>query len=226
MKTCALIPAYNEEKNIVEVIDNLKSLDIFPVVVDDCSLDATAELAEKSGAKVIRHRNNKGKGEAIKTGLRHILRNCPETEHIVLIDADMQYHPKETPKILQPLKNEEADFVSGFRNWSTVPFRHRLGNFVWKNAFNILFGTNFKDTNCGFMALTRNAAKKLKGIWGGYIIENALFIEAIKNNLKIKQVPVNVKYFEKRPVGNGIKTVSGVLYFIVREGLKYRLGIK
>jgi len=113
----------------------------------------------------------------------------------------------------------------GYRNWSKVPFRHKLGNFVWRTFFNILFGTNLKDTNCGFMGLSRNALKKMSGAYGGYIIENMMLVEAIRNKLKIKQVPVTVKYKFKRSIKSGIRIVLGCLFFIVKEGIKYRFKI-
>jgi glycosyltransferase involved in cell wall biosynthesis len=222
MKTYALIPAYNEEKTIQEVINRIKKINkIIPVVVDDGSTDKTAKLAKQSGALVIKHKINKGKGEALRTGFNYILKNC-EDGYVVVVDADLQYDPKDSIKLLKPLKKGEADFVTGYRDWSKVPFRHRLGNFIWRNSFNILFGTRFKDTNCGFMALTTKALKKIKRIGGGYIVENVLFIEALKNNLRIKQVPVEVKYKHVSKVPRGVRVVLGVLLFILKEGIKNR----
>ena len=163
MKIYALIPAFNEENNIQKVIHRLKKLNMTPVVVDDGSQDKTFELAKKSGAVIIRHKKNKGKGEALKTGFDFILKNYSDVDVILLIDADMQYPPEESKKLIIPIKQGRADFVTGYRNWSRdVPFRHSLGNFIWRNFFNFLFGTHFKDTNCGLMALSKKAAKKMK----------------------------------------------------------------
>ena len=221
MKTYALIPAYNEEKTIEKVVKKVKKMNLTPIVVDDFSSDNTYELAKRSGAIVLKHEKNKGKGEAIKTGFEFLKKN--DFDHVVLIDADMQYSPEEAIKLLTPLKEGKADFVVGYRNWKTIPFRHKLGNFVWRNSFNILFGTKFKDTNCGFMALNKKAVKKIKNIGGGYIIENKLFVEVLKNKLKIEQVPVSVNYKNKSGILRGVRVVLGVLVFILREGLKYRI---
>ena len=221
MKTYALIPAYNEEKTIEKVVKKVKKMNLTPIVVDDFSSDNTYELAKRAGAIVLKHEKNKGKGEAIKTGFEFLKKN--DFDHVVLIDADMQYSPEEAIKLLTPLKEGKADFVVGYRNWKNIPFRHKLGNFVWRNSFNILFGTKFKDTNCGFMALNKKAVKKIKNIGGGYIIENQLFVEALKNKLKIEQVPVSVNYKNKSGILRGVRVVLGVLFFILREGLKYRI---
>jgi glycosyltransferase involved in cell wall biosynthesis len=223
-----LVPAFNEEKNIKEVILRLrKHKNVNVIVVDDGSTDATPQIVKKMGTVLVRHETNKGKGEAINSGFNFILKNYPKTKYVVVIDADMQYLPEEAMKLLKPLEDGRTDFVSGYRDWSEVPFRHMLGNFVWRKFFNILFGTNFKDTNCGYIALTRNAMKKVKrSIRGGYKIENSIFIAAIKNKFRIKQVPVTVIYRKSSGIARGINIVFAVFLFILIEGLKFRLGIK
>jgi len=222
MKIYGLIPAYNEEKTIREVVKRIKKLGFKPLVIDDSSSDKTGEIARKAGAIVLRHEKNKGKGRAIRTGFNFLKdRNF---DYLVLIDADMQYSPEEALKVLAPLQAGEADFVTGCRKWKEIPLRHRLGNLGWRGTFNFLFGTRFKDTNCGLMALTRNAMKKVWKVHGGYIIESVLFIQALKKGLRIKQVPVNVTYKKKSDVLRGIRIVLGVLIFILKEGLKYRFG--
>lgn len=223
-----LVPAFNEEENIREVILRLrKHANVNIIVVDDGSTDKTPKIAKKLGTVLVRHETNRGKGEALSSGFNYILKNCPKAKFVVVIDADMQYLPEEAMKLLKPLEDGEADFVSGYRSWLEVPFRHSLGNFVWRKFFNILFGTDFKDTNCGYIALTRDAMKKIKkSIRGGYKIENSIFIGAIKSGFRIKQVPVTVIYRRKSKVPRGISIVFGVFIFILSEGLKFRLGIK
>jgi glycosyltransferase involved in cell wall biosynthesis len=225
MKNCALIPAYNEEKTISEVVKKVKRTGFLPIVIDDNSTDRTFELAKKSGAVAIQQGSTTGKGEAIKAGINYVFEKMPDVENFIFIDADMQYDPEDAAALLEPLKNKDADLVMGFRDWSTVPFRHRLGNFVWCTSFNVLFGTNLKDTNCGFMSMSKDAAKILKSaLYGGYIIENAILSRAVKSNLKIGQVPVKVTYNHKSEVKRGVRMVGGIFLFIVREGIKYRLG--
>jgi glycosyltransferase involved in cell wall biosynthesis len=221
MKNAVLIPAFNEEKNILEVINKTKKLKRIDkiIVVDDGSVDKTAELAKKAGAIVIRHEKNKGKGEALKTGFDYISK-LGGIKNIVLIDADLQYEPEESLKLLKAL--ESADVVMGYRDFSKLPFRHKLGNFVWRTFFNLFFGTRLKDTNCGLIALTIDSIKKMD-IHGGYIIENSMLASAIKNNLKIKQVLVNVNYKKTSGIERGIRVEAGVLIFILVEGIKYRM---
>jgi glycosyltransferase involved in cell wall biosynthesis len=225
MKIGVLLPAYNEEKNIQAVIREAKKY--LPkakiVVVDDGSTDKTYELAKKEKVVVLRHEVNKGKGEAIKTGFKYFSK-IP-VDFVIIADTDRQYLLEDAPKLLEPLKNGEADFVMGYRDFKNVPFRHKLGNFVWRTFFNFLFGTNLKDTNCGYVALTKDVMKKVK-VHGGYIIENAFLNECLKNNFRITQVPVKVVYREKSGILRGIRMVLGVLIFIIKEGIKYRFRAK
>ncbi len=223
MSRLTIIPAYNEEKNIEAVLKEVNKLGIDHIVVDDGSIDKTFEICSNNGTVTIRHEINKGKGEAIKSGVDYLLKSHPDFTHLVLMDADMQYHPEEALAIFDTLEKTNADFVMGHRNWKEVPFRHQLGNFVWRNVFNILFRTNLKDTNCGMIGFSRNGIEKLKDhILGGYIVDNSILIGAIKNNLKIDQVPVKVNYHRKSKVVRGVRVVLGVLLYILREGIRYR----
>jgi glycosyltransferase involved in cell wall biosynthesis len=223
MESVALIPAFNEEETIEEVISRLKKIGLKSIVIDDGSTDKTNDLAKKSDAIVIKHTMNMGKGEALKTGFNYVLKNMPEIKYVSIIDADMQYLPEEAVRILKPLQDKKADFVMGCRNWSTVPLRHNFGNFVWRGIFNLLFKTKFKDTNCGFIGLSRKAIEKIQKIHGGYIIENMMLVEALRCKLRIKQIPVSVNYKYRRNVFSGLRMGLGVLVFIIEEGIKYRL---
>ena len=223
MDRIALIPAYNEEKTIGEAVKRLAKISIPSLVVDDGSKDKTEVFAKTAGSIVVKHEKNKGKGESIKTGFDFILKSLKEVEYVVLLDADLQCLPEEASRVLDPLIKKRADFVMGFRNWKSVPFRHRLGNSVWKFFFNFLFRTKLKDTNCGYMALTREAIKQIKNIHGGYIIENHILSQIVKKGLRIEQVPVNIVYINKSKVKRGLRMVFGVLWFIIKEGVKYEL---
>jgi len=226
-KVALILPAYNEEKNIEIVIKEAKKFmpNSLIIVVDDGSKDRTFELAKKSEVIVLRHEKNKGKGEAIKTGFNYL--KDKNIDYIIVADADRQYNIKDAQKFLKALKEEKADFVMGKRDWSKVPLRHRLGNFIWRTSFNLLFGKNLEDTNCGFVAFSRKAMEKIKDyIHGGYILEDEMLIAAVKNNFKIAQVPVEVYYKKKSGILRGIRMIFGVLIFILIEGIKFRFKIE
>ncbi|MEM5830979.1 MAG: glycosyltransferase family 2 protein [Candidatus Aenigmatarchaeota archaeon] len=222
----AIVPAFNEEKTIDEVVKRLKKLNFEVIVVDDGSRDKTYEIAKKSGAIVIKHKKNKGKGFAIKTGIEYVIENLPNTKYIILIDADLQHLPEEAPRLIKKLE-EGYDLVKGYRSWKDVPFRHKLGNYFWSFLFFLFFGKYIRDLGNGYIAMKFEAAKILRKVLsGGYIIEAKILKECIKNNLKLGFVPVTVKYYRKSRILRGIKVVFGVVFWIIKEGLKYRLSNK
>ncbi len=220
-KKAILLPAFNEEKTIAKVIEKCKKItpDAFILVVDDGSTDKTAELAKKAGAHVISHKENMGKGEALKTGFKYLLSRG--FEKIVIMDADGQYSPEFLPVFFSAL--DQADIVMGFRDFSSLPFRHRLGNIVWRSLFNFFFSTKFRDTNCGVMGFRKNAVKVILGeMGGGYTIENSVLISALRNELRIIQLPVKVKYLQTSGIIRGVKIVVNVSWYILKEGVKHR----
>jgi len=221
-----LIPAYNEEKNIGDIVEGSLKFSPYVIVVDDGSKDRTSEVARKYRAIVLRHEKNGGKGEALRTGFNHVLKNMKSVKGVIIIDADNQYPASEIPAIMKPLETDEADVVMGARDWDRVPLRHRLGNFVWRFFFNLLFGTSLKDTNCGLIGLSRRALDVMGSSYGGYIIENFILAKAVENKLRIMNVPVNVRYNRVSGIVRGSRMVLGNFVFIVREGIKYRLGRK
>ena len=98
IRTPALIPAFNEARSIAEVVDGVREQVDPVVVVDDGSTDGTAEVARAAGAEVLSHETNRGKGNAIRTGLAHVL--LGEFTHVLLLDGDMQHLPHEAPTLL------------------------------------------------------------------------------------------------------------------------------
>jgi len=214
MRTIAIIPCYNEEKTIREIITRCKEVNVYPLIVDDGSTNNTFNIAN-SLTKVLIHKVNLGKGETLDTGFQYI-RNL-DFKYVVIIDADLQFNPYEIPKLIEGLK--DADYVIGQRNWKQVPFRHYLGNLVWIKTFNFLYKTDLKDTNCGFVAMKKGVMLKLK-VSSGYVVDNDMLIQVIRMGYKIKNVPISVNYDYKRGL-SGIRMVVGILIFIIKRRINY-----
>ena len=133
--------------------------------------------------------------------------------------------------LIYQLKKGDCDVVFGYRNQKDVPFfRHLLGNWIWDKTFNLITKpkVRIKDLCCGLIALNNKALRTIdfNQIAGGYIIDSAIRFEVIKKRLKYRQFQVNVKYKHKSSLFRGIRVVSGIEVFIIKEGLKYRLGRK
>ncbi len=205
MKTFCIIPAYNEEKTIVEVINSVKPLVDQVVVVDDGSGDRTFELAEARDVTVLHHIINRGQGAALKTGTEYALRN--DADIIVHFDADGQFLASDMKSVVKPIKDGVADVVFGSRllnKQSDIPFVKKniilpLAKFVNR----IFFGIRMTDPQSGFRAMSAQAAKQID--WQQDRMAHCseiLFAAGRRNvdvspsrgNLKIKEVPITVIY--------------------------------
>ncbi len=113
MKFCVLLPAYNEEKNIVSLLEEIKKLAIDIIVVDDGSRDNTAELARKSRVIVLSHPKNLGKGLALRTGFEYLKNNGYDA--VVVMDSDGQHLPGEINNFIRHAQNSDAGIIIGNR---------------------------------------------------------------------------------------------------------------
>ena len=216
MKSVVIIPAFNEEAAIGEIIEkSLKYVDDV-LVIDDGSSDSTCEIAEKSGARVIKHEINKGKGVSLKDAFD----NVDGFDVVVTIDGDGQHNPDEIPDLIKPIVSGDADLVNGSRYIDgfdeDTPAYRRVGQKVLDIATNITSGTNVTDSQSGFRAFRGNTIKYYRFRDTGFGIESEMLADASENNLKILEVPITVRYdvensSTKGPVTHGV----GVLVKIV-----------
>jgi len=128
-------------------------------VVDDGSTDDTVEVATAAGAAVVSHGVNKGKGRAVKTSLKYAVEHGFDA--LVLLDGDGQHDPDEIPQLIEPISNDAADLVIGFRSFTQMPFYRRFGRAVLDHVTGA--GGVVTDSQCGFRALNRKAIELLEG---------------------------------------------------------------
>lgn len=203
MKAVCVIAAYNEEKRIVPVIRGVRKFVKSVIVVDDGSNDRTVAVSKKAGAKVIRYETNRGKGYALRLGLKAAIKMKPDA--IIFLDADSQHDPRYIPQFLKELE-KGADYVYGKRDLSKYPFNRKLGNFGLSLLTNLLCPTGIMDTECGYRALTLRAVKKLSLKADRYGIEMDFAYSAWKKKLKVKKVKVYSPVFhQKAAVIRGLK---------------------
>jgi len=163
-----VIPAYNEEKNIGAVLDELLKLRRHHVkfdvlVVDDCSTDKTGQIASSKGALVIRHKENLGEEAGIQTGLKYALENRYDT--VVKIDGDGQHDPWDILKVLRALR-QGFDVVIGARQESyEEPLLFKLGRRFCSLLVSVLTGMKVRDATSGFYGFSRRSVSLFKQIY-------------------------------------------------------------
>lgn len=233
LKTCVIIPAYNEEANIKGVIEgiprNINRIDCVKIlVIDDGSNDNTVQVAKDAGAdEIISHPTNKGLGAAFRTGLDASLEK--NVDIIVSIDADGQFNPKDIPKLIEPILNDEADFVTASRfidkNFEPdMQFIRKFGNKILIKIINILTNREFTDTQCGFRAYSKKAALKLN-IFGDYTYTQEVFLNLVEEELRIKEIPLKVIYNDERKsrlIKNPLAYAINVITIIIKTIRDYK----
>jgi len=195
MKTLVLIPAYNEDKKIGDVVSDVKSKGIDVLVVDDGSMDQTSSISLKKGAIVLKHKINRGQGAAIANGTEYAKRNYYEV--VVFFDADGQMKSEEIRKLIDPVIKNESEVVLGSRFLGlakNIPISKLL---VLKLA--ILFtrlttGLKLTDTHNGFQAWSMLALDKINLTQDRQAYASELLQEISENNIKYKEVPVTIEY--------------------------------
>ena len=199
MKISIIIPCYNEEKTLNEIVNKVlcfKSFDKELIIVDDCSNDNTPviinDLARKyDEIKSIRHDKNYGKGEGIKSGIKI------STGDIILFqDADLEYNPEDYDNLLKPFLNANADVVYGsrFLGGQYVKlsfFWHYVANKVLTTFCNIFTNLNMTDMETGFKVFRKTALIDLILKENSFGIEPEITIKLAKKRLKFYEVPVS-----------------------------------
>lgn len=211
MDSIALIPAYNEEKTIANVIIKTKPYVDQVAVIDDGSTDATAEKAKQAGAKVISHKVNLGKGAALKTGCDYALQQS--AQKMVVLDADGQHDPVEIPKFMEAL--EQHDIVFSYRKIpDTMPLMMRVGNLFINKALHVLYNVHIQDSQCGYRAFTAAAYPKILWDAQDYYVETEMILRVGKKRLKHASIPIETIYADKykgTTVLDGVKIVTKMI---------------
>jgi glycosyltransferase involved in cell wall biosynthesis len=191
MKLIAIIPAFNEESTIGDVIKATSRFVDEILVISDGSTDRTVDIAKSAGATVIDNIVNRGLGKTI----------------VVQIDADGQYDPQEIPKLIQPILDNKADLVLGTRLENLkyeMPWLKKQGNKAFTWLLRRLTGADIKDGQTGFRATRKEVFETIE-IEGDFTYTQEMIVKTAKEGWRIANVPVN---FYQRSVGES-RLMSG-----------------
>jgi len=194
MRIITIIPAYNEENTIENVVKSVKTYSDV-LVVDDGSSDQTAPLAENVGATVISHSKNLGKGAAIKTGLKYAIKY--DFDIMIMLDGDGQHNPQDIPLLIEGLKN--ADMIIGSRflkaNPQKMPLQRRISNGITTKLIRYMTGYLITDSQCGFRLISKKAAPFFVEIpYNDYVYESEVLCKASENNLVVDERQIECIY--------------------------------
>jgi glycosyltransferase involved in cell wall biosynthesis len=212
-----VIPAFNEEKHIGDVVRRTRARLDRVLVVDDGSHDSTAAEARSAGAEVIVHPQNRGKGEAIRTGLRYWLdtsnpagseqdrpasamrQGGEQPDWILIVDADAQHRPEEIDRFVEAISGSDAKMFVGNRmdDLARMPLMRRVVNRYMSRKISRLCGQAIPDTQCGFRMLHRELIPELLDGADRFDYETEMLIKASRNGFGINSVPITTVYCDE-----------------------------
>jgi len=210
-----LIPVYNEERTIAEVIDRVDAVDLRKeiIVVDDGSSDRTSEIlrSKRSSLKQIHDsRINLGKGLAVRIGLTYA-----EGDVVIIQDADLELDPNEYLQLLAPIERGETNVVYGSRflrpSGTSVPLPSRLGNRLLTWLTNVLYGTRLTDMTTAYKVMRRSVIERLRLESHGFDFEPEITAKLARLGERILEVPISYRPRTAHE-GKKIKWHHGLLY--------------
>jgi polyprenyl-phospho-N-acetylgalactosaminyl synthase len=196
MNTWVVIPAYNEEKKINEVIRGVFEYVPNVVIVDDGSHDKTCQVARSSGAWVLQHRINRGQGASLATGIEFALQQGADV--IVTFDSDGQMSASDIPKMIEPITSGQTEVVLGSRFVNnTVHNMPPLRKLIVKGGLlftRVLSRIDVTDTHNGFRAFSRKAASQINIREDRMAHASEILDQISKKKIKFVEVPVTIHY--------------------------------
>lgn len=212
----AVVPAYNPGETLSSVLEGVKRY-IRPdhiVVVDDGSVDDTALRAESAGVLLIRHAVNRGKGEALKTGFRHLLA-LREVDAIFTIDADGQHDPEEIPAFVDAFRAGRGDLLLGNRmsERKGMPLIRVLTNVVTSAVVSVLARCRIEDSQSGYRLIRADVIRKIELVTSRYETESEILIKSSREGARISGVPIRTIYGSERSTINPFRDT--VRFFVL-----------
>ena len=216
MKVLVIIPAYNEEKNIKNVISYFKKHSEYDyIVINDCSKDGTEKILSENGANYVSLPVNLGIGGCVQTGYAYAVAN--DYDVAVQMDGDGQHNPKYLQNIVEPVLHGEADMVIGSRFIDKKGFQssalRRMGIKWLSGIIKCCCGVKIYDTTSGFRACSKELTRYFASEYAQDYPEPEAILSAVLNGYKIKEVPVlmNEREFGHSSI-NGFKSA----YYMIK----------
>lgn len=226
MQLSIVIPAYNEQNTLEEIVQRVERVPVDKeiIVVDDCSQDGTAQIAERLASagriRFFRHEQNQGKGAALRTGFREA-----RGDMVIVQDADLEYDPAEIPRLMEPILADKADVVFGSRfaggeSHRVLYFWHSIGNRALTVASNMMTDLNLTDMETCYKLFKREVLQKITIEEDRFGFEPEITAKVARAGCRIYEIGISYSgrtYAEGKKIGwrDGVRAIQVLI--------KYRL---
>jgi len=198
MNVWVVVPAYNEEKNLKMLLEQLTKKPLSILVVDDGSKDETFKIAKANSTHVLRNDKNLGKGFSLKRGIKFLFEN-KDFDYIITMDADNQHSPSDIDSFLKEAVNGEAFVIGNRMNKPlNMPQIRVLTNKFMSWLISKIIKRHVPDTQCGFRLIRKDVLKKIYIETHKFEIESEILIKAAKSNFPIKSIPIKSIYLKNQ----------------------------
>jgi glycosyltransferase involved in cell wall biosynthesis len=194
MRTCALIPAFNEAPYIANVVKGTQPHVEQVVVIDDGSGDGTAQVAQAAGATCLRSDTNCGKASALRTGIAFAC--AQDFTHAITLDGDGQHLPEDIPVMISVAKETGADLVIGARSFdrARMPRARYYSNTIGSRLASALVGCEIRDSQSGFRLFRLDKLRETKLRSRCYELEMEILIKMARSGCTVAHAPVHMVY--------------------------------
>lgn len=207
---CAVIPFYNEEKTINEIINRTKPyVDKIIAVNDGSTDDSKLKIKDIQNVIVIDFENNSGKGFALSKGFERAVELGYDT--VVTLDSDLQHDPVFIPELLKEIENYDIVIGNRLNNLSSMPLQRRMSNKITSFLLSLKTGQKIRDSQSGFRAIRLGVLKVVKTRTTGYEAESEQIILAARNGFKIGFVNTPAIYGSEKSKIRPFKTIIGFI---------------
>jgi len=209
-KVCAVIPFYNENRYIREVINRTLPFVDFVIAVDDGSTDnSSIEVPKSEDVILLSYPKNQGKGYALKTGFMESIKRT--TGITITLDADLQHIPEKIPELISGLDNYDVVIGNRLHNLKKMPVQRILSNKLTSLLLSIKTKQKLIDTQSGFRAYKTKILNNILPVFTGFEAESEMLVKAAESGYKINFVPIPTIYADET---SKMKSVQAIIGFI------------
>ncbi len=207
---CAVIPFYNEENTIKEIIEKtLNYVDLIICIDDGSTDDSIKNIPESKNITVLKNNVNRGKGYSLKRGFEKSIEI--KTEYTITLDSDLQHPPENIPAFIEKLNSNDLVIGNRLNNISKMPFQRIISNIITSKLLSVKTKMKIPDSQCGFRGFRTEILKLILPTFNGFEAESEMLVKAANNNLRISFVNIPTIYGLEKSKMRPFQAIKGFI---------------